>query len=44
MLPEVILSTTFLKSEILKVQIEARDIPLHADIFGMDISAFMSLQ
>ena len=44
MLPEVILSTKFLKSEILKVQIEARDIPLHADIFGMDISACMSLQ
>ena len=44
MLPEVILSTKFLKSEILKVQIEARDIPLHADIFGMDISACMFLQ
>ena len=44
MLPEVILSTIFFKSEILKVQIEARDIPLHADIFEMDISACMSLQ
>ena len=38
MLLEVILSTTFFKSEIWKVQLEARDIPLHAGIFGMPIS------
>ena len=38
MLPEVILSTKFLKSEIRKVHLEARDIPLHAGIIGMDIS------
>ena len=44
LLPEDVLSTTFLKSEIRKLQSEARDIPLHADIFGMDISACMSLQ
>ena len=35
MLLEVILLTIFLKSEIRKVQLEARDIPLHACIFGM---------
>ena len=44
MLPEVILSTKFLKSEIRKVHLEARDIPLHADIFGMDISICVFLQ
>ena len=44
MLPEVILSTTFLKSEIRKVQIEARDVPLHAGIFGIPISICVSLQ
>ena len=38
------LSTQILKSEILKMQLEARDIPLYAGIFGMDISACMSLQ
>ena len=44
MLPEVILSTKFLKSEIPKVHLKARYIPLHTDIFGMDISACMFLQ
>ena len=38
MLPKVILSTTFFNSEIRKVQLEARYNPLHAGIFGMDIS------
>ena len=38
MLQEVILSTRFLKSEILKVLLEVRDIPLHASIFGVSIN------
>ena len=44
LLPEDVLSTKFLKSEIRKLQSEARDIPLHAGIFGMDISACVFLQ
>ena len=44
LLPEDVLSTKFLKSEIRKVQIEARDVPLHACIFGMPISICVSLQ
>ena len=44
LLPEDVLSTTFLKSEIRKVQIEARDVPLHAGIFGMPISICVFLQ
>ena len=38
MLREVILPTQFLNSEFRKVQLEAKDIPLHASIFGMSIS------
>ena len=41
MLPEVILLTKL--TEIRKMQLEARDIPLHADIFGMDIPACVFL-
>ena len=44
MLPEVIVSTKLFNSEIRKVQLEARDIPLHAGIFGMPISICMFLQ
>ena len=44
LLQEVVLSTKFLKSEIWKVQIEARHVPLHAGIFGIPISICVSLQ
>ena len=44
LLPEDVLSTKFLKSEIRKLQSEARDIPLHAGIFGMSISICVLLQ
>ena len=44
LLPEDVLSTTFFKSEILKLHLEARDIPLHAGIFGMSISICVLLQ
>ena len=44
LLPEVVLSTEFVKSEIRKVQLEARDIPLHAGIFRMSISIYVFLQ
>ena len=44
LLPEVVLSTKILKSEIRKVQLEARDIPLHAGIFGMPMFICMFLQ
>ena len=40
MLPEVIVSTKLFNSEIRKVQLEARDIPLHAGIFGMPICLY----
>ena len=44
MLPEAMLSTKFLKLEIRKVQLEAKDIPLLAGIFGMDKYACVFLQ
>ena len=44
LLEEVVLSTKFVKLKIRKVQIEARDVTVLADIFGMDISACVFLQ